>query len=222
MATSQNGYPAAEDRNAIGVKTFAVPGRPDVLIPIRADVAPLFLEMARWWNTWESLLVPGCWGYAYRPIRGQTTGLSNHASGTAIDLNAPRHLLGSIGTLGTRRDAVVEKARSLGLRSGAEYTGRKDEMHVELNVPLEQALDLVRRLQAPPGPAPAPAAPGRPTVQRGATGEAVKLLQRWFGLPVDGVFGPVTEAKVRWYQNMKHLTVDGIVGPATWRAMGLG
>lgn len=220
MPTSQNGYPANADRNAIGVKTFQVPGRGDVLIPIRADVAPLFLEMARWWDTWETLMVPGCWGYAYRPIRGVTTGLSNHASGTAIDLNAPRHALGAIGTLGVHKDAVIAKARSLGLRSGAEYSGRKDEMHCELAVSLAEALEIVRRLQTPPGAAGSPPA-GRPTIQRGSSGDAVKLVQRWLGLAQDGIFGPATEAKVRWYQQMKGLTVDGIVGPKTWATMGL-
>jgi Putative peptidoglycan binding domain/D-alanyl-D-alanine carboxypeptidase len=215
---SQNSWPASADRAAIGVKTFAVPGRPDVLLPVRADIAPLLLEMARWWNEWETLLVPGCWGYAYRSIRGQTTGLSNHASGTAIDLNAPRHPLGSVGTLGVHKDAVIAKARSLGLRSGADYAGRKDEMHVEVAVGHAEAMAIVARLQTPP----APTNPGaRPTVRRGSTGPAVALAQRWFGLTADGVFGPITEAKVRWYQRMKGLTPDGIIGPHTWAAMGL-
>lgn len=220
MPTSQNGLPVSADRNAIGVRTFQVPGRGDVFLPIRADIAPLFLEMARWWDSWETLMVPGCWGYAYRPIRGQSSGYSNHASGSAIDLNAPRHPLGAVGTLGVHKDAVITKARSLGLRSGAEYTGRKDEMHVELNVPLDQALDLVRRLQTPPGSTPPPAS-GRPTLQKGSTGDAVTLVQRWLGLTQDGIFGPMTEAKVIWYQKMKGLDADGVVGPLTWAAMGL-
>lgn len=220
MPISQNQWPAAENRAAIGVKTFQVPGRPDVLLPLRADVAPLLLEMARWWNTWETLMVPGCWGYAYRSIRGQSTGLSNHASGTAIDLNAPRHPLGSVGTLGVHKDAVVVKARSLGLRSGAEFAGRKDEMHIEVAVSHDQAMAIVARLQAPPAPA-GTRPGGRPTIRLGSTGEAVKLAQRWFGLPADGIFGPVTQAKVRWYQKLKGLDPDGIVGPRTWGAMGL-
>ncbi len=219
MASSYNGYPVSADRAAIGVKTFQVPGRGDVLLPVRADIAPLFLEMARWWNTWETLMVPGCWGYAYRDVRG-STGWSCHASGTAIDLNAPRHPLGSIGTLGLHRDAVIAKARSLGLRSGAEFDGRKDEMHVEAAVPLDQALDIVRRLQSPAGP-PATPPTGRPTIQKGSTGDAVKLVQRWLGLPPDGIFGPITQAKVMWYQRMKGLAPDGVVGPLTWAAMGL-
>lgn len=223
MATSQNGLTASSDRAAIGVKTFAVPGRPDVLIPLRADIAPLLLEFARWWDVGvESLLVPGCWGYAYRTIRGQDTGLSNHASGSAMDLNAPAHALGAVGTVGEHRAQIIEKAHSLGLRWGGEYTGRKDEMHVELAVPLAEALDLVQRLQSPPatgGSAPPPS--GRPTIQRGATGEPVRLIQRWLGLTADGVFGPVTEAKVKWYQRMRGLEADGVVGPKTWAAMSL-
>lgn len=31
------------------------------------------------------------WGWAVRPVRGQTTGYSNHASGTAADVNATVH-----------------------------------------------------------------------------------------------------------------------------------
>jgi hypothetical protein len=219
MASSQNGYPASADRAAIGVRTFAVPGRPDVLLPLRADIAPLLLEMARWWNVEvEPLIVPGCWGYAYRPIRGRTSGLSNHASATACDFNASRHALGAVGTLGSHRDAVIAKARSLGLRSGAEYTGRKDEMHVEVAVNLGEALTIVARLQAPP---PGTRTTERPTLRRGSTGDAVKLLQRWLGLAPDGIFGPVTEAKVRAYQHMRGLAADGIVGPKTWGQMAL-
>ncbi|MBM7770619.1 peptidoglycan hydrolase-like protein with peptidoglycan-binding domain [Actinokineospora baliensis] len=70
------------------------------------------------------------------------------------------------------------------------------------------------------GTAPAPVTP-RPTLRRGATGDHVRVLQRWLGLPVDGVFGPATEAKVRRYQAAHALTADGIVGPRTWAAMHL-
>ncbi|ONI91971.1 hypothetical protein ALI144C_00345 [Actinosynnema sp. ALI-1.44] len=105
------------------MRSFAVPGATHVVMPIRADVAPLLLEFARWWHvTVEQLVVPGCWGYAYREISGSNS-LSNHASGTAIDLNAPRHPLGAFGTVpGHLRGVIESKAAALGLRWGGSYT----------------------------------------------------------------------------------------------------
>jgi hypothetical protein len=56
----------------------------------------------------------------------------------------------------------------------------------------------------------------RPTIERGDTGPAVALLQRFLGLPDDGVFGEHTEAAVRRYQERRGLPVDGVCGPLTW------
>ena len=53
-----------------------------------------------------------------------------------------------------------------------------------------------------------------------ATG-AVKRLQSALHLPVDGEFGPETEAAVRRLQARHGLTVDGIVGSATWDVVGV-
>ena len=67
--------------------------------------------------------------------------------------------------------------------------------------------------------------PGQPTISLGASGEAVKRLERALrrtpnlGLAVDGVFGPQLEAAVKQFQQGAGLTVDGIVGPATWAAL---
>jgi putative peptidoglycan binding protein/D-alanyl-D-alanine carboxypeptidase-like protein len=222
MANSQNGYPASEDRDAIGVRTFQVPSRPDVVVPLRADIAPLILEFMRWWNaTVEPLIVPGCWGYAFRPITGSTA-LSNHASGTAGDVNAPLHALGAVGTVPAGiRAAISVKAAALGLRWGGDYVGRKDEMHIEVNVPLAEALEFVRRLQS---------LPGRPTIQLGSTGQHVRDLQAHLksmyplyagNLVVDGDFGPRTRAAVMEFQRRSGLVADGIVGPMTWGKLGI-
>jgi peptidoglycan hydrolase-like protein with peptidoglycan-binding domain len=67
--------------------------------------------------------------------------------------------------------------------------------------------------------------PGQPTISVGATGGAVRRLQRALrrtpnlGLVVDGVFGPLTDAAVKEFQQGAGLTVDGIVGPLTWDAL---
>jgi peptidoglycan hydrolase-like protein with peptidoglycan-binding domain len=64
--------------------------------------------------------------------------------------------------------------------------------------------------------------PGQPTIAPGATGDAVKRLQRALrrtpnpGLAVDGIFGALTEQALKEFQQGNGLTVDGICGPLTW------
>jgi peptidoglycan hydrolase-like protein with peptidoglycan-binding domain len=50
---------------------------------------------------------------------------------------------------------------------------------------------------------------------------AVERLQSALKLPVDGNFGPETEAAVRRLQSRHGLAVDGVVGPATWNVLGV-
>lgn len=67
---------------------------------------------------------------------------------------------------------------------------------------------------------PAADASGNPTLRRGSRGEAVKRLQSKLKIsPPDGVFGPMTEARVRQLQREKGLVADGIVGPLSWSAL---
>jgi peptidoglycan hydrolase-like protein with peptidoglycan-binding domain len=67
--------------------------------------------------------------------------------------------------------------------------------------------------------------PGQPTIKVGASGPAVKRLQRALrrtpnlGIVVDGVFGAQLEAAVKDFQQGGGLTADGVVGPQTWAAL---
>jgi len=67
--------------------------------------------------------------------------------------------------------------------------------------------------------------PGQPTISLGASGEAVRRLQRALrrtpdpALPIDGIFGPQLEATVKGFQAGAGLVADGIVGPLTWNAL---
>ncbi len=58
--------------------------------------------------------------------------------------------------------------------------------------------------------------------QAPATGStAIGWLQKALKLPVDGEFGPETEAAVRRLQARHGLNVDGVVGPSTWALIGV-
>jgi peptidoglycan hydrolase-like protein with peptidoglycan-binding domain len=66
--------------------------------------------------------------------------------------------------------------------------------------------------------------PSWPVVRRGHRHHPVRTLQqllraRGQALPVDGFFGPQTEAAVREVQQGRRVGVDGIVGPQTWQAL---
>jgi peptidoglycan hydrolase-like protein with peptidoglycan-binding domain len=65
------------------------------------------------------------------------------------------------------------------------------------------------------------AAAGTNDVTPPSSGEAVQWLQAALHLPVDGEFGPATEAAVRRLQARHGLPVDGVVGPATWSVIGV-
>jgi peptidoglycan hydrolase-like protein with peptidoglycan-binding domain len=79
------------------------------------------------------------------------------------------------------------------------------------------AADTNTGLAAGPGGTPGSNAPS--TTASGTT--AVDWLQKALKLPVDGEFGPETEAAVRTLQARHGLTVDGVVGPATWSLIGV-
>jgi peptidoglycan hydrolase-like protein with peptidoglycan-binding domain len=98
------------------------------------------------------------------------------------------------------------------------------QVQVELTPPASALPAAPAEKQGAPAtsaPAQTPAgAPGQPVAPAtGAT--AVEWLQRALKLPVDGEFGPETEAAVRRLQARHGLAVDGVVGPSTWAVIGV-
>lgn len=155
MATSQNGWPAASERKSINIQTFSVPvSTGTVKVPLRAEAAQPLITMIQWWDrniepVYTSGKNAGTWGYAFRTIKGYETTLSNHASGTAIDINAPLHPLGARNTVPADKVAAIRaKARELGLRWGGDYAKRADEMHFEINYPPSEAVQRAAAAQA--------------------------------------------------------------------------
>ena len=136
MATSQNGWPViptGADPRLVAIPKIA--GR------VRAgDVATVLAYLVARFDAEVEDVDAGAddWGYAYRPIAGKDSGFSNHASGTAIDLNATQHPLAARGTFtlaqtaALRRILAVINRDAVIVRWGGDYTGRADEMHFEI------------------------------------------------------------------------------------------
>lgn len=150
MPTSQNGWKA----NERGLCTwYHIPGTNVELLLRKGPAGEALAEFARAFHKHvEPIRDPGCWSYASRTIRGSSSTLSNHASGTAIDLNAPRHPLGKRGTFTPAQRAQLRQllnAAGGAIRWGGDYTGRADEMHFEVNTvwhaQLAKARDTLRR-----------------------------------------------------------------------------
>jgi hypothetical protein len=155
MASSQNGWPASPDRRTIGVQTFMIHG---VSFPggVKAgDVATVLGYVAdRFGREVEPLVAGWCWGYAWRDIRGGAT-TSNHASGTAIDVNAPAHPIGHRDTFSPRqRDAIrsIVAACSGVVRWGGSYSSRPDDMHFEINAGVHAVAVVAARIRTPKPP----------------------------------------------------------------------
>lgn len=149
MATSQNGWPV-----------YTSGSHPDlVAIPKvvgrvrRGDVATIFIYLVDRFDREVEDVDEGRdeWGYAYRAIRGKTSGYSNHASATALDLNAMQHPLGKVNTYTpAQRVALRRILNDLDgvVRWGGDYSGRKDEMHFEINASAAAVARVAAKIRA--------------------------------------------------------------------------
>ena len=150
--TSSNGWTASANQAEIGIKVFTViGGAKPVKLRCAASVAPLLIAACKEWNERVEKLEPGeVQGYAFRDVRGGAGTLSNHASGTAVDIFPARHPQGSAdGNLSKdQQAAILDICKKYGLRSGGTYKNAKpDWMHIEINITPEQAAKLVASLK---------------------------------------------------------------------------
>lgn len=160
MATSQNGYPVLFSNRTTGPH----PRLRKLVIPLKkGDPRHFFVRdgspalhlgtFALWWHERLEPINQGIWdewGWAVRPVRGQTSGYSNHASGTAIDIDATEHPRG----VATSRTFTAEEINKIHrrlrfhdgvLRWGGDYSGTPDGMHVELDKPIADAERVARK-----------------------------------------------------------------------------
>jgi hypothetical protein len=146
---SSNGWPASNDRNEIDIKSYQVPGT-KVKLACAEGAAPLLIGFASEFHKLIEPIDEGAlddWGYCFRMVRGTTDKLSNHSSGTAIDLNAPKHALGKVGTFPPEKVPMIRAlSAKYGLKWGGDYVNRKDEMHWEVNLNPAKTAALIVKL----------------------------------------------------------------------------
>lgn len=236
-SVSQNGFSAGIPSL---IHTVTVPGTAQ-RIPVRiGPTGDLLIWAATRFNREvEPLHVGWCWGYAFREIRGGGA-LSNHASGTAIDLNAPAHGLGTNPTSNYTAAKIAAIHRIIAdtqgaLRWGGDYTGRKDGMHFEVVKSEAECARILAIVSGQTVPAPQGGDVQLPAIHEGdgiksskdgrgvyhwAVGSAQTLLNiRGLTVPplvVDGEFGPRTTAAVRELQARWKLPTTGIIDDQTW------
>jgi hypothetical protein len=151
VASSQNGWAASSDKGSIGINSgFSCAG---VTFPggIKSgDVSTVLGYVVDQFHKRVEALASGwCWGYAWKEISGSST-LSNHASGTAVDINAPDH---PYGVRGTFNSGQVSQIRAIlaevspAVRWGGDYSGSGvDEMHFEINASSSTVASVAARL----------------------------------------------------------------------------
>jgi hypothetical protein len=158
MATSQNAYSVLFDNRIDGglprLRKWVVPGADRHFLLRDGSAGFLLVHVAHWFDAEIERLDTGQWddwGWAVRPIRGQSTGYSNHASGTAIDLNAVRHPRGKATAstfTGGQIDAIRRRLKMYDgcLRWGGDYQSTPDGMHFEIDQPLKDCERVARAL----------------------------------------------------------------------------
>lgn len=149
---SENGWPVDPPRGAriipgTNVRVTVADGPAgDVLMHVLGQVSSRVENASRDSDRGER----DDWGYVNRGVRGNNTVISNHASATAVDINATRHPLGARGTFTPAQ--VTEIHRILAetgnvVRWGGDYTRRADEMHFEINASPEEVARVAERLR---------------------------------------------------------------------------
>lgn len=152
MSISQNTWPALAP-DSPKLHSWVVPNSTRKLRLRNGSAGFLLVHLALWFDERIEDVDGGIlddWGYAYRPVRGYSATLSNHSSGTAMDLNATGHVLGREGTFSVSDERLITRRVNEffddTIRWGGEYRGRKDEMHHEIDRPMADCERVARRL----------------------------------------------------------------------------
>ena len=226
MSNSYNGWPgitSASDPRLTVIEP--VPGRK---FRVRAGgVAVVFDWLIRRFHNEVEPIDQGVlddWSYAYRVVRFGSS-LSNHASGTAVDLNATKHPFNTKAASNFTANQIAAIRRIL---ADARVNGQEvirwldghDPMHFEINyMSRGGTVDNVAALAARIGGAsvPPPPIPGRaprPIDWTNPDEALVRITQEIVGVKVDGERGPKTRAATKEHQRKLGIrNADSLFGP---------
>jgi hypothetical protein len=146
---SQNNWVASKDAAEIHIVSVPIEGT-KVKVRCAKAVAPL---IAGFCSEFHKLIEPidegslDDWGYCFRMVRGATDKLSNHSSGTAVDLNATKHPLGKAATFPAEKVPMIQAlAKKYGMIWGGDFRHRLDPMHFEIAITPAKAAALIGSL----------------------------------------------------------------------------
>lgn len=147
-------------------------------------------------------------------IEAENTGRANDSPWPGVQLEA----------YGRGVAAILKKVKAnaimcCGHKEYALPHGRKNDPDFDMNAFRQQVAAVMAGTAPAPSVIPALDGAGRPTLQRGATGNLVSQVQARLNVAVNGKFDGVTEAAVRQFQRDNGLVPDGIIGPRTWASL---
>ena len=140
MTTTRNGFTVVK-LGSPHLVTITVGGRK---FTVKREAATAFKRLLTFVNAVEPFSEAGYdGGYAYRAVRGNTQAWSEHAAGTAVDVNASqhpmqyRHQYEGWSALQVRMLHWYLATTATGrlFKWGAEFTTRHDPMHFEVRSP---------------------------------------------------------------------------------------
>lgn len=152
MPTSYNGWPVVQPSSPL-LHGWVIPDASRTMKLRNGSAGFLLSHFTLWFHETIEAIDEGTyddWAYAYREVRG-SSGWSCHASGTAVDLNATRHPLGTAPEANYSKKHIAAIRDRLRLyqgciRWGGDYSGRKDPMHFEINKGIEACEDVALKL----------------------------------------------------------------------------
>jgi hypothetical protein len=221
ISQSQNGY------SVVSLDDCRLYRAGGIAIPLRDDACGFVLaEFARRFHKRVERLGPTeTFGYSYREIAG-TDVFSNHASGTALDLNSAQHPQGKRNTFTTTElanlRALLDEFDDV-LRWGGDYNSTVDEMHVEVDADYTSVKNLADELYLQRTVKVDRVQPGKENVNV----YVVKLALRqagYFDGPETWHFGPYFQKCYRNWQLHLGYTgadADGVPGVSSLGALGL-